>query len=875
MTDTIAVLWQRGNRKGTVQVEHGALARLVVERGKGRTGAHRFSFSADGPCRLRIHVRNANVERGADATIVTVRTARDAFSFFLRDVSRAEPIFIPSLRVVVSHAADRRSYEDIERAIRSRDHLTALQKIASEPEESFVSAAEETRSLVCQTWLGLSRDLRIFTFQFREGQERWDWIQPKFHGFDVTTPETDKDALRHAFLIGRGWGCQQKLTRRLEDGVLPILRASLVDDDVTYDCTAFVTLESSPVTTKTNRGTHFLVAHGHGQGHMLTAEQKQQFEELLPRELARDEETVLCLQVKATNTSAASRYAWFSAPSHLPNQHYPPKQEMDANGFTVFPSGRVSAVHRLDGKPLRQREIAVLLRPGETCVFECYLPHRPISKQRAARLAKFDFAEKQAASRAFWQQKLRARARICVPETRIDEMVRAGLCHLDLVTYGREPRGALAATVGHFSPIGSESAPIIQFFDSMGWHDVARRSLQFFLDMQHPNGFMQNFGGYTLETGAVLWTMGEHYRYTRDDRWARAVTPKLLKACEYLFQWRKRNQRPELRGQGYGMLDGKVADPNDPFHIFMLNGYAYLGLSRVSEMLARVHPAEARRLAREANAFRADIRASLKEALARSPAVPLSDGSWCPSCPPWAERDRGTVCLYAQRASVLSHGTFFVRDSLLGPLYLVFQEVLDPREPAAEWLLQVHAELMTTRNVAFSQPYYSRHDWVHLKRGEVKAFLKTYYNAFAGLADRETYTFWEHYCSSASPHKTHEEAWFLMQTRWMLYLEEGDTLALLPAVPRAWLESGKSIRLENVASYFGPISLRVESRLDQGEIEARIECRSKRQPKAVRLRIPHPQRAPAREVVGGVYDAERESVCLRPFAGAARVVVRF
>ena len=37
------------------------------------------------------------------------------------------------------------------------------------------------------------------------------------------------------------------------------------------------------------------------------------------------------------------------------------------------------------------------------------------------------------------------------------------------------------------------------------------------------------------------------------------------------------------------------------------------------------------------------------------------------------------------------------------------------------------------------------------------AFLKAYYNPFAGLADRETYTFWEHYFH-ASPHKTHEEA---------------------------------------------------------------------------------------------------------------------
>ena len=78
---------------------------------------------------------------------------------------------------------------------------------------------------------------------------------------------------------------------------------------------------------------------------------------------------------------------------------------------------------------------------------------------------------------------------------------------------------------------------------------------------------------------------------------------------------------------------------------------------------------------------------------------------------------------------------------------------------------------MTHRNAGFSQPYYCRHDWIHLKRDEVKQYLKTYYNQFTALQDRETYTFWEHYYG-VSQHKTHEEAWFLMQTRWMLWHEE-------------------------------------------------------------------------------------------------------
>jgi hypothetical protein len=129
--------------------------------------------------------------------------------------------------------------------------------------------------------------------------------------------------------------------------------------------------------------------------------------------------------------------------------------------------------------------------------------------------------------------------------------------HLDLVAYGREPEGTLVPTTGVYTAIGSESSPIIQSMDSMGWHDEARRAATFFLDKQHQDGFIQNFGNYMLETGPVLWTLGEHYRYTRDDQWVKQIEPKLLKACEFMLRWRQRNMRDDLRGKGYGLMGAR------------------------------------------------------------------------------------------------------------------------------------------------------------------------------------------------------------------------------------------------------------------------------------------------------------------------------
>jgi hypothetical protein len=144
----------------------------------------------------------------------------------------------------------------------------------------------------------------------------------------------------------------------------------------------------------------------------------------------------------------------------------------------------------------------------------------------------------------------------------------------------------------------------------------------------------------------------------------------------------------------------------------------------------------------------------------------------------------------------------------------------------------------------------------------------------ASLADRETFTFWEHYFL-ASPHKTHEEAWFLMETRWMLYMERGETLALLQGIPRTYLDNGNRIELRRVVSYFGPFSLNVQSRLDQGRIEATIECTSHRRPTRVELRLPHPQGQAPTAVQGGSYDSKSESVKIERFNGRAEVALLF
>ncbi len=872
MKKSVSITWKQGKQTGTIEVKHGIVSEINID-GRSIEGKS-FSFDADGKTRLNVTVEWQN-KTGHAGPLIHVFSKNNPFSFLVSDVDEHFPVFVPEYNVIVTTCKDTRTYHEIEYDVRKKNGLSKLKQMELEDDQDYASAEEKARKLRGYVWLGISRDIRIFEIIFPDPDRTTLNVVPKYHGYGVKLPEFETldestrrwtgDEISYSVNFGRGSGYSQELERYLEDRRIPILCGNLKDQDIVYHFTMFVTTEQTPLTLKNLRGTHFLVADGFGAGHMFTEQQQALFDKLVDSEINRQQENVLFLQITAINKGNSPAYAFFKTPA--PN--FP--QYSFENGMTVLSDDRICSVSILDEKPLCQEEFSLLLYPGQQATVDIRIPHKPVSKNRAKKLIQQSFEKKLEECRNFWNSKLKQCPKIKLPQQRIEDMIYAGILHLDLIAYGIEPDQPVSACIGRYCPIGSESAPIIQFFDTMTWHTLAQRSLMYFVEKQHEDGFIQNFGGYMLETGAALWCMGEHFRYTRDKNWVKKIKPCLLKAVDYIGKWIERNRDEKFKGICYGMIDGKVADPEDNYHIFMLNGYAYLGLNRVAEMLSAIGEAKAKEIQDMAEQLKNNIRELFFSAMARSPVVPLGDGTWVPTAPPWPEHD-GLLIHYTDRGKWFTHGTFLGRDSMLGPLYLIFQEVLDPHEQASDFLVKYHTEHFYKRNVAFSQPYYSRHPEIHLMRGEIHSFLKAYYNCFPALIDRETGTFWEHFFY-ASPHKTHEEAWFLMETRWMLCMEKQNTLLLLPGIPRKWMENGNSIVIKNLATYFGKLSFEVVSDLKNHKITAQISC--ERKPERVEIRIPHPEKLLPEKVTGGEYIPEKETVIIEKFKGKADIMLYF
>lgn len=252
-------------------------------------------------------------------------------------------------------------------------------------------------------------------------------------------------------------------------------------------------------------------------------------------------------------------------------------------------------------------------------------------------------------------------------------------------------------------------------------------------------------------------------------------------------------------------------------------------------------------------------------------------------------RDGTCVPKYPSRLYERGRSVGWIREVLEGSVCLLLTGLVAPDSPEARWIMKDYEDnLYVSDRYGYSIPTFDRF-WFsrggfsmqanlldspipYIQRDEIKHYLRTYFNAFASAFYPEIRMCNEHSLPElgypAGDHfKSSDESQSTYWLRLMFVHEVGDGLYLGQAIPRYWLEDGRSIGIERAASHFGPLSLRLTSHADEGRITAVVTPPERNRPKTIYVRFRHPQGKPIQRVtVNGEkwdsFDAKKEWVIL-------------
>jgi hypothetical protein len=472
----------------------------------------------------------------------------------------------------------------------------------------------------------------------------------------------------------------------------------------------------------------------------------------------------------------------------------------------------------------------------------------------------------------------------------------------------------------------SETYLVLRTLDLMGMHKAAADGLGQWLGLPLRNGqpvglFADGDGCLTnaigppgvggnmdavhgMGPGAIMHALVEHFALTGDQRWLRANAPRMKANVQWILRQRRLLAGIVPGGERLwckGLQPPHQVTPDSGGQLMQFyesEAYYWLAVRRFAGMLARIDESEGRRLSAEAEAYRKDLRAAVERSIALSPVVLVRDGTYH-SFMPFACYVRGfaSSAWSWRRPGSGGHVGGLYWDSIQSAEALVDPAgVLPPDDRRVQGVLDVLEDRLLLENPKLAertpgfnadedwfahaswhyQPGLERHANIHLAADDAPNFLRSWLNQYAVLLlPAQGYVFREHTTAGPSD-KIFEEAAFLERFRDMLVMEQGDTLWLARATPRAWLEQGKKIKFEGAPTHFGTVACQIVSSTDEGKIKATVGMPSRGGQTGVLLRFRHPSAAPIKRVtVNGQpwerFDRDREVIRLEGLTGTVTV----
>ena len=472
-----------------------------------------------------------------------------------------------------------------------------------------------------------------------------------------------------------------------------------------------------------------------------------------------------------------------------------------------------------------------------------------IAPEDAAKLVAIDYADARQKTIRFWADYVSRGAKFITPEKAVNEMFNASLWHalrLPRRHGGSAPDVRMDLPYSNFAysqtgtpwPVNQAVYVDYMLYDLRGYHAIAEEELAAqYKNNQEYSGHVNGFANWTVYTPGMLYAVAQNFLLSGDRAALDRLMPASLKALDWCLEQVRAAaaNASETRGLVAGPLNDGTGDGVWAFNQAYMSASLDL-FGQALEQIGNPRAAECRAAARE---IRNAIERGFGVATMRSPVVQLRDHTWQPYVPSEANTHRRHF------------DQWYPTDVDTGAVHLVRLKAVPAHGDLSDWLLNDHEDNLFYKGWGIAnEPVYNQQATAYLLRDDPEAVIRAFYSYMASGFSHTVYEPVEHRWTHGQyfgPPST-DGAWFELFRNMLIHERDDGALVLGAATPRPWLANGKKIEIEGAPTYYGKLSMTVESSAAAGRITASISMPNRSHPREILVRLRHPDSKKMRAV---------------------------
>jgi len=481
------------------------------------------------------------------------------------------------------------------------------------------------------------------------------------------------------------------------------------------------------------------------------------------------------------------------------------------------------------------------LEANKSNQFIVKLPSPVFHPEDRKRLLSLKYSRARVETLNFWSDYIGQGAQFKVPEKAVNDLFRANLWHalrLPRRHGGREENVKIDLPYSNFAygqdgtpwPVNQAVYVDYMLYDLRGYHDISVEDLlSIYRNNQESNGHVGGYANWVVYTPGMIYAVAKNYLLSGDRKALDKLLPQTLKAIDWCLAEIKSGSK--WTAASTSLVRGPLNDGSGEGTWAFNQAYVYAALDLFGRVLQEIDNPRAQECLTAARTLKHEVTKCFGEATVRSPLVQLRDHTWIPYVP----------CEISKSGRLLEQ--WYPTNVDTGAVHLLRLKALPADGFLADCLLNDHEDNLYLHGWGMAnEPVYNQQATAYLLRDNPKAVIRTFYSYMACAFSHTVFEpvehrwAWDQYFGPPST----DGAWFELYRNMLICELDNDALLLLQATPRKWLEDGKTIEIKRAPTYYGRLSMKIESQAASNNIMAQIDMPDRRCPRMLIVRLRHP-----------------------------------